>query len=63
MGYIYLENLVVYFWFFKIDYLIIFKLLGLRIVNFNKIVLKGDLEKLIYYKSYIVLEDGGFKKL
>ncbi len=44
-----------HFWFFKIDHSIISKLLGLRIANSNKTVSKGDLEKLIYYKSHIVL--------
>ncbi len=63
MGHIHLENPVVHFWFFKIDHSIISKLLGLRIANSNKTVSKGDLEKLIYYKSHIVLEDGGLKKL
>ncbi|WP_029513522.1 DNA-directed RNA polymerase subunit beta' [Mycoplasmopsis primatum] len=63
MGHIHLENPVVHFWFFKIDHSIISKLLGLRIANTNRTVSKGDLEKLIYYKSHIVLEDGGLKKL
>ncbi len=66
MGHIHLENPVVHFWFFKIDHSIISKLLGLRIANSNKTVSKGDLEKLIYYKSHIVLEDGvlrNFKRM
>ncbi|WP_027332806.1 DNA-directed RNA polymerase subunit beta' [Mycoplasmopsis gallinarum] len=63
MGHIHLENPVVHFWFFKIDHSIISKLLGLRVANSNIPVTKADLEKLIYYKSHIVLEDGGLKSL
>lgn len=63
MGHIHLENPVVHFWYFKIDHSIISKLLGLRVSNSNRVVSKSDLEKLIYYKSHIVLEDGGLKKL
>ncbi|MBZ4212667.1 DNA-directed RNA polymerase subunit beta' [Mycoplasma sp. U97] len=63
MGHIHLENPVVHFWFFKIDHSIISKLLGLRVADSSKEVSKGDLEKLIYYKSHIVLEDGGLKNL
>ncbi|WP_029906291.1 DNA-directed RNA polymerase subunit beta' [Mycoplasmopsis opalescens] len=61
MGHIHLENPVVHFWFFKIDHSIISKLLGLRVQGSNKAVSKSDLEKLIYYKSHIILEDGGLK--
>ncbi|MEE3928011.1 DNA-directed RNA polymerase subunit beta' [Mycoplasmopsis ciconiae] len=63
MGHIRLHNPVVHFWFFKIDHSIISKLLGLKVQGSNKAVAKGDLEKLIYYKSHIVLEDGGLKSL
>ncbi|WP_406617995.1 DNA-directed RNA polymerase subunit beta' [Mycoplasmopsis lipophila] len=63
MGHIHLKHPVVHFWFFKIDHSIISKLLGLRVANKNKAVTKADLEKLIYYKSHIVLEDGGLKSL
>ncbi|WP_338822885.1 DNA-directed RNA polymerase subunit beta' [Mycoplasmopsis felifaucium] len=63
MGHIHLENPVVHFWFFKIDHSIIAKLLGLRVANSSRVVSKSDLEKLIYYKSHIVLEDGGLTKL
>ncbi|VEU75734.1 DNA-directed RNA polymerase subunit beta' [Mycoplasmopsis maculosa] len=63
MGHIELQNPVVHFWFFKIDHSIIAKLLGLRVANSSKVVSKSDLEKLIYYKSHIVLEDGGLKSL
>ncbi|QSF13434.1 DNA-directed RNA polymerase subunit beta' [Mycoplasma sp. Mirounga ES2805-ORL] len=63
MGHIHLENPVVHFWFFKIDHSIISKLLGLRVANSSKSVSKADLEKLIYYKSHIVLKDGGLKSL
>ncbi|QZE12580.1 DNA-directed RNA polymerase subunit beta' [Mycoplasma sp. Ms02] len=62
MGHIHLHNPVVHFWFFKIDHSIISKLLGLR-VDDNRPVTKSDLEKLIYYKSHIVLEDGGLESL
>ncbi|TNK82121.1 DNA-directed RNA polymerase subunit beta', partial [Mycoplasmopsis pullorum] len=63
MGHIKLHNPVVHFWFFKIDHSIISKLLGLRVQDSNKPVAKADLEKLIYYKSHIVLEDGGLESL
>lgn len=63
MGHIHLNNPVVHFWFFKIDHSIISKLLGLRVAGSSKQVTKADLEKLIYYKSHIVLEDGGLKSL
>ncbi|WP_435130356.1 DNA-directed RNA polymerase subunit beta' [Mycoplasma sp. 6243] len=63
MGHIKLENPVVHFWFFKIDHSIISKLLGLRVHDSNKPVTKADLEKLIYYKSHIVLETGNLKSL
>lgn len=63
MGHIHLHNPVVHFWFFKIDHSIISKLLGLKVSDTNKVVTKADLEKLIYYKSHIVLEDGGLKAL
>ncbi|VEU77061.1 DNA-directed RNA polymerase subunit beta' [Mycoplasmopsis columbina] len=63
MGHIHLENPVVHFWFFKIDHSIISKLLGLRVANHSRSVSKADLEKLIYYKSHIVLENGGLKSL
>ncbi|WP_051586187.1 DNA-directed RNA polymerase subunit beta' [Mycoplasmopsis lipofaciens] len=63
MGHIHLENPVVHFWFFKIDHSIISKLLGLRVADSSKTVSKSDLERLIYYKSHIVLEDGGLKSL
>ncbi|ADN68868.1 DNA-directed RNA polymerase subunit beta' [Mycoplasmopsis fermentans] len=63
MGHIHLQNPVVHFWFFKIDHSIISKLLGLRVAKSSKTVSKTDLEKLIYYKSHIVLESGGIKAL
>ncbi|QNM93598.1 DNA-directed RNA polymerase subunit beta' [Mycoplasma sp. Pen4] len=63
MGHIKLHNPVVHFWFFKIDHSIISKLLGLRVNDSSKQVTKGDLEKLIYYKSHIVLESGNLKSL
>ncbi|WP_406614265.1 DNA-directed RNA polymerase subunit beta' [Mycoplasma corogypsi] len=63
MGHIKLHNPVVHFWFFKIDHSIISKLLGLRGLDNNKAVVKADLEKLIYYKSHIVLENGSLKSL
>ncbi|WP_051617782.1 DNA-directed RNA polymerase subunit beta' [Mycoplasmopsis iners] len=63
MGHIHLENPVVHFWFFKIDHSIIAKLLGLKVANTNRPVSKADLEKLIYYKSHIVLETGGLESL
>ncbi|TQC54188.1 DNA-directed RNA polymerase subunit beta' [Mycoplasmopsis mucosicanis] len=63
MGHIKLKNPVVHFWFFKIDHSIISKLLGLRVANSSRSVTKSELEKLIYYKSHIVLEDGGLKSL
>ncbi|ENY70200.1 DNA-directed RNA polymerase beta' chain [Mycoplasmopsis bovigenitalium 51080] len=63
MGHIALKNPVVHFWFFKIDHSIISKLLGLKVANSSKSVTKSELEKLIYYKSHIVLEDGGLKSL
>ncbi|MBU4689705.1 DNA-directed RNA polymerase subunit beta' [Mycoplasma zalophidermidis] len=63
MGHISLKNPVVHFWFFKIDHSIISKLLGLKVANSNRSVTKSELEKLIYYKSHIVLEDGGLKAL
>ncbi|TDV24170.1 DNA-directed RNA polymerase subunit beta' [Mycoplasmopsis mustelae] len=63
MGHIKLENPVVHFWFYKIDHSIISKLLGLRVHDSNKVVTKADLEKLIYYKSHIVLESGNLKSL
>ncbi|MEA4162372.1 DNA-directed RNA polymerase subunit beta' [Mycoplasma sp. 4404] len=63
MGHIKLHNPVVHFWFFKIDHSIIAKLLGLRVADSSKQVTKADLEKLIYYKSHIVLEDGGLESL
>ncbi|MBN4083418.1 DNA-directed RNA polymerase subunit beta' [Mycoplasma sp. CSL10137] len=63
MGHIKLHNPVVHFWFFKIDHSIISKLLGLRVNDSNKPVTKADLEKLIYYKSHIVLDNGNLKSL
>ncbi|BBG42052.1 DNA-directed RNA polymerase beta' chain [Mycoplasmopsis californica] len=63
MGHIQLKNPVVHFWFFKIDHSIISKLLGLKVANSSRSVTKSELEKLIYYKSHIVLEDGGLKSL
>ncbi|UWV84661.1 hypothetical protein NW066_03400 [Mycoplasmopsis felis] len=64
MGHIKLHNPVVHFWFFKIDHSIISKLLGhLRVYDSNKQVTKSDLEKLIYYKSHIVLESGNLQSL
>lgn len=63
MGHIELKNPVVHFWFFKIDHSIISKLLGLRVSDSSKQVTKADLEKLIYYKSHIVLESGGLESL
>ncbi|KKB26944.1 DNA-directed RNA polymerase beta' subunit [Mycoplasmopsis meleagridis] len=63
MGHIHLVNPVVHFWFFKIDHSIISKLLGLRVAKTNRPVAKADLEKLIYYKSHIVLETGGLESL
>ena len=63
MGYIVLNFFVLYFWFFKIDHLIISKLLGLRNEEIGKFVFKVLLEFLIYYKFYIVLEIGGLKFL
>ncbi|MEA4115374.1 DNA-directed RNA polymerase subunit beta' [Mycoplasma sp. 744] len=63
MGHIHLENPVVHFWFFKIDHSIIAKLLGLKVANSNRPVSKADLEKLIYYKSHIVLESGNLESL
>ncbi|VEU71068.1 DNA-directed RNA polymerase subunit beta' [Mycoplasmopsis glycophila] len=63
MGHIKLHNPVVHFWFFKIDHSIISKLLGLRVHDSNKQVTKADLEKLIYYKSHIVLDSGELKSL
>ncbi|QCZ36695.1 DNA-directed RNA polymerase subunit beta' [Mycoplasma nasistruthionis] len=63
MGHIKLHNPVVHFWFFKIDHSIIAKLLGLKVDQSSKPVTKADLEKIIYYKSHIVLEDGGLKSL
>lgn len=63
MGHIHLKHPVIHFWFFKIDHSIISKLLGLKVGNTSKSVSKADLEKLIYYKSHIVLEDGGLKSL
>ncbi|QIW62636.1 DNA-directed RNA polymerase subunit beta' [Mycoplasmopsis gallinacea] len=62
MGHIKLHNPVVHFWFFKIDHSIISKLLGLRVGDSDN-VSKSDLEKLIYYKSHIVLESGELKSL
>ncbi|MFV8477841.1 DNA-directed RNA polymerase subunit beta' [Mycoplasma sp. VS410B] len=63
MGHIKLHNPVVHFWFFKIDHSIISKLLGLRVADSTKQVTKADLEKLIYYKSHIVLEAGNLTSL
>lgn len=63
MGHIHLQNPVVHFWFFKIDHSIISKLLGLKVANSNRTVTKTDLEKLIYYKSHIVLDSGNLKSL
>ncbi|MCT4469970.1 DNA-directed RNA polymerase subunit beta' [Mycoplasma sp. HS2188] len=63
MGHISLKNPVVHFWFFKIDHSIISKLLGLKVANSSHSVTKSELEKLIYYKSHIILEDGGLKSL
>ncbi|WP_036452061.1 DNA-directed RNA polymerase subunit beta' [Mycoplasma buteonis] len=63
MGHIKLHNPVVHFWFFKIDHSIISKLLGLRVHDSNKVVTKADLEKLIYYKSHIVLSSGELTSL
>ncbi|MCU9938376.1 hypothetical protein NWQ34_01530 [Mycoplasmopsis felis] len=63
MGHIKLHNPVVHFWFFKIDHSIISKLLDLRVYDSNKQVTKSDLEKLIYYKSHIVLESGNLQSL
>ncbi|QGZ97351.1 DNA-directed RNA polymerase subunit beta' [Mycoplasma sp. NEAQ87857] len=63
MGHIKLHNPVVHFWFFKIDHSIISKLLGLRVSDANKPVTKADLEKLIYYKSHMVLESGNLESL
>ncbi|WP_041594033.1 DNA-directed RNA polymerase subunit beta' [Mycoplasma crocodyli] len=63
MGHIHLQNPVVHFWFFKIDHSIISKLLGLKVASSNQSVTKADLEKLIYYKSHIVLDSGNLKSL
>ncbi|WP_041593798.1 DNA-directed RNA polymerase subunit beta' [Mycoplasmopsis cynos] len=65
MGHITLHNPVVHFWFFKIDHSVISNLLGLRVERGNEKqnVTKSDLEKLIYYKSHIVLESGNLKSL
>ncbi|MEX0363843.1 DNA-directed RNA polymerase subunit beta' [Mycoplasmopsis synoviae] len=63
MGHIALNNPVVHFWFFKINHSTISKLLGLKVAGSNKPVTKSDLEKIIYYKSHIVLETGGLKSL
>ncbi|RIV16867.1 DNA-directed RNA polymerase subunit beta' [Mycoplasmopsis gallopavonis] len=63
MGHIKLHNPVVHFWFFKIDHSIISKLLGLRVHDSSKQVTKADLEKLIYYKSHIVLDSGELTSL
>ncbi|WP_027121114.1 DNA-directed RNA polymerase subunit beta' [Mycoplasma leonicaptivi] len=65
MGHIKLHNPVVHFWFFKIDHSVISNLLGLRVdESSNKqSITKSDLEKLIYYKSHIVLESGQLKSL
>ncbi|MFL1059698.1 hypothetical protein ACJONO_05135, partial [Mycoplasmopsis synoviae] len=54
---------VVHFWFFKINLSTISKLLWLKVAGSNKPVTKSDLEKIIYYKSHIVLETGGLKSL
>ncbi|AKF41035.1 DNA-directed RNA polymerase subunit beta' [Mycoplasmopsis canis] len=65
MGHISLHTPVVHFWFFKIDHSVISNLLGLRIEDGSEkqAVTKSDLEKLIYYKSHIVLESGSLKSL
>ena len=63
MGHIELASPVVHFWFFKVDNSIISKLLGLRVGNSSKPVSKTALENIIYFKSHIVLEDGGLKSI
>ncbi|CAC13718.1 DNA-DIRECTED RNA POLYMERASE BETA' CHAIN (TRANSCRIPTASE BETA' CHAIN) (RNA POLYMERASE BETA' SUBUNIT) [Mycoplasmopsis pulmonis] len=63
MGHIALQTPVVHFWFFKIDNSIISKLLVLRVGESNEYVSKNDLENIIYYKSHIVLDNGGLKSL
>lgn len=65
MGHIHLHTPVVHFWYFKIDHSVISNLLGLRIEDKGEkqVVSKSDLEKLIYYKSHIVLESGSLKSL
>nr|WP_318033587.1 DNA-directed RNA polymerase subunit beta' [Mycoplasmopsis edwardii] len=65
MGHIELHTPVVHFWFFKIDHSVISNLLGLRVEDGTEkqSVTKSDLEKLIYYKSHIVLESGNLKSL
>ncbi|AZG68864.1 DNA-directed RNA polymerase subunit beta' [Mycoplasma struthionis] len=63
MGHIKLNSPVVHFWYFKVDHSILYKLLGLRSSNGSDTVRREELENLIYYKSHIVLEDGGLKSL
>ena len=63
MGHIKLNSPVVHFWFYKVDHSIIYKLLGLTFGKNHEPVKRIDLENLIYYKSHIVLENGGLKSL
>lgn len=63
MAHIELASPVVHFWFFKIDHSIIAKLLGLKVEGSAKVHSKSSIEDLIYFKSHIVLEDGGLKSL
>ena len=63
MGHIKLESPVVHFWFYTINHSLISKILGLKTDGSSKVYSRKKIENIIYFRSHIVLEDGGLKSL
>lgn len=63
MGHIHLASPVVHFWFLKIDHSILAKVLNLQVEGSSRTYTREKIEDIVYFKSHIVLENGGLSEL